>query len=266
MRALEFPFAKYREWGTVPTDRPELDVDAIADLNSWQDNIFKRPMLDDITGYYQFFPSENGVMSYATRAAKKRPVLEKNVEPGDTLEQKRERKLIHIGEVAELATAVFWATALMRHDVISTALGQVVDLVERHVVGELRSDVAAYSSDAIADHGYCLLYPVQVDHKGEDHGKNLADQIERVAPEVGKNLLGFGNYSIDHPEVLQSYDGIVALQATLFEQERRIKHWAPRHGAILDAFEGIGVSQEVVHLDVDFPELFLLHNRVKVGS
>ncbi|MCA9323544.1 hypothetical protein KC992_00390 [Candidatus Saccharibacteria bacterium] len=266
MRTREFPFAKYRDWGQVPQARPDIDVDLVADLTSWQSNILKEPALDDITGYYRFFPSANGVMGYATRAANRRPIVLEDVEDGDTPEQKRERQIRHIGETAELASAVFWAAAVMRHDVTNRALGQIADLAERGLSnGTMPDDIAAYASDAIADYGYCLVYPVQIDHKGEDHGKGLKSQIERVAPGVGQALLDFGNYSGEHPEVLHSYDGIVALQAAMLEQERRIDHWAPRHVAVLEAMPEISPSQEVINLAVDFPELFSLHQRVKIA-
>jgi hypothetical protein len=265
MRTRQFPFAKYREWGTTPESKPELDVGLIADLTSFQSDVYRKPILDDITGYYQFYPSMNGAMSYATRAASRRDVVRESIEAGDTLEEKRKRQILHIAESAEMATAVFWATATMRYDVVTHALSSIADIAEKGSNEKLSDDVVAYASDAIADYGYCLVNPVQIDHTGNDHGKNLGAQIERVAPGVRISLLEFGKYADTHPEALQSYEGIVALQATAIEQERRINHWAPRHQAVVDAFPDIDISKEVLNLSVDLPELFSSHQSIKRG-
>ncbi len=263
MRTRHFPFAKYRDWGPTPETKPDLDTDLVADLASFQSDVYKKPILDDITGYYQFYPSMNGATSYVTRAAQRRKVLIENIEPGDTLEEKRKRQILHIAESTEIATAVFWATATMRYDVVSHALGAIADIAEEEREERLPDDIAAYAADAIADYGYCLMHPVQIDHIGNDHGEYLRAQIERVAPETGRALLEFGIYSDEHSDALQSYDGVTALQATVLEQERRIAHWAPRHHAVMDAFPDIEISREVLNLGVDFPELFSLHKSIK---
>ena len=262
MRRPDFPFAKYREWGQTPAELTQLDATGLLELADWQANIYRRPVLDDITGYYQFFPSQNGASSYVSRAAIKNPVIKDKIEIGDDLESKEIRHKNHIAESAELATALFWSTAVMRLDVVENTLGRIAQISEGREAEVLPDGFMVYAADAIADYGYCLQHPVDIDVKGEDHGVELHHQIERIAKGIGQNLLDFGNFTSENPQDLISYDGVVALQATLAEQERRIKHWAPRHAAVVAAFPGIGLSTEVLNLGVDFPEIFHLHHKL----
>ena len=262
MREANFPFAKFRDWGATPETLPEIDTELVAELTSWQDALYRRPILDDITGYYQFYPTMNGASAYVTRAARNRPIIIEDIEDGDTLEAKQKRQELHIAETAELATALFWTTAIDRHTKLNSVLARVNDQSDVPLDDDSSYKFAA---DAIADYGFCLANPVDIHISGRDDGPHLRAQIERVAPGLGSTLLGFGNYAIDNPDALRSFDGIVAMQAAVMEQERRIEHWSPRHGSIIEAFPDTKVSGEVLYFETPLNQMFWLHEKVKVA-
>lgn len=105
----------------------------------------------------------------------------------------------HIASNAELATALFWTTAVTRHDYLNQTLSRVSDYPERALEDDT---IARYAADAITDYGFCMENPVDIDIKGIDSGPALKYVIERVAPKVGKSLLEFGNYAVEEPDVL----------------------------------------------------------------
>jgi len=262
MKGSSFPFAKYREWGANATTVTELNTDAIQQLSEWQDTLYKRPILDDITGSYQFYPSENGAKAYVNGTARNRPVNSDELEDGDTLEGKTARQLMHIASNSELATALFWTIALVRHDHLAQTINTVVDNPDQDVELTYGTKLAA---DAIADYGYCLENPVDLEFSGKNRSKGLKKEIRRVAPGVGKSLLSLGDFATEEPDILRSYDGIVAMQTVLVEQERRYNHWSPRHEAIHRAFPSVPLSKEVLYQSIETHEIFWLYDQIKVA-
>ncbi len=244
MRQPDFPFAKFRDWGETPQVAPEIDLEDLRELSIWQASIYKRPITDEITGDgYQFYPSRNGANSYVTRAHAKqfagKTALGMAISERD-FEGRKARQLLHIARSAELATALFWTVASLREERLENALSsaQAGDIPDE--------DNTPFAADAIADYGFCLAYPFDKDVRGEDHGPGLRLQIDRIAPNIGEQILQFGLLSGDEPWHLRSEVGIALMQASLEEQRRRVAFWAPRHTALLEAFPDIEVSEEVL--------------------
>ena len=252
MRQPEFPFAKYRKWGETPENKPDIDTDAILSLADWQAKTFKRPIRDDLTGYYSFHPSLNGATGYVNRAharlfAGKTAIsegLSEEVFSGNKLRQPK-----HIAENAESAIAVFWAISQTRRDVLAQTLANVSD------GKEVPHTQAMWAANAVADYGHCLQYPVDIDHAGKNHGSELAIVIKRIGGSAASDLENFGLFAEVEPGSLESYDGIVAMEASIAEQERRCDFWSPRHQAILDAFPGVRPSNEVLYMRLSLSEL-----------
>ncbi len=261
MREPNFPFAKYREWGPTPSSPPEIVAEDVFKLIQWQNELYKRPIFDDITGYYQFHPSVNGAAAYVRGAARNRPVVPENVESGDTLEAKNERHLTHLAKNPELATALFWAAASMREDVLGESLLSLAKTSEQ-TQALIDDSAAAYSADAIADYGYCLLHPVDYQYSRGDFGPGLQNKIESIAPGTAKAILDFGKVAYDQPDLLIGHDGVLLMEAAILEQKRRLAFWGARHSSLMDAFPDIPVSQELFNDVVDFPEVFDLHHKL----
>ncbi len=252
MRESEFPFAKYRDWGETPAVQPELNVDALLSLADWQSTAYRRPITDDITGFYNFYPSMNGASSYAKRASMKSFAGKTALSEGITAEEflgKKERQSLHIAESAESAIAVFWVVAQLRKEVLASALSHISD------GKKMPSDVAAYAADAIADLGHCMLYPVDIDHTGKDHGKELGKFIKSISGDTPEKLQAFGLYAGKNPEALETYEGVSSMEVVLSEQERRCDYWSPRHQAVLEAFPEVRPSNEVLYMQLPLDEL-----------
>jgi hypothetical protein len=254
MREPNFPFAMYRDWGPDPVELPEIDLDNTMNLANWQSKDYRRPIFDEITGHYKFFPSPNGFSSYVGRAIKRRPVKLVSGENYQDYKDRVARQPQHIADRSELATALFWTSAILRQTVLEEALRNVND-------GKaMKPEIAIYAADAIADYGFCLENPMDIDYTGFDHGPNIKRQIQRVGPNVGKLLLDFGNYTRDRHEDLLLEEGIVAMEVTLDEQERRARHWAPRHSAILEAYPETEISEDVLLLHVPLDEMLSIQH------
>lgn len=254
MRESEFPFAMYRDWGPDPVKRPEIDLDDTMKLSDWQSKVYQKPIFDEITGHYGYYPSANGFTAYVGRAIERRPVKRVLGEPYKVFKDRRERQPQHIADSAELATALFWTSAVLRQTVLEEALRNIND------GKEMKPEVAIYTADAIADYGFCLENPVEINHTGIDNGPNLKRQINRVAPGIGETLLDFGKYTREQPDDLRLHDGIVAIEVTLDEQERRTRHWAPRHTAVLEVFPETVISEDLLLLRVPLDEMLSIQH------
>ncbi|MDQ3123365.1 MAG: hypothetical protein M3Q14_01625 [bacterium] len=262
MRQVQFPFAKYRAWDETPPQAPEVDTTDLLELGNWQATSYRRPIFDEITAYPNFYPSLNGAAGYTQRPTQRLLAGKKAERLGITQEElagKIERQPWHVAEYVELATAIGWTAANLRHDVLKQAISVANDISEWGR-GELDEDTATYAADAIADYGYCLRYPADPDFRGEDHGSALAAQINRVAEDIGQTLEHFGLFADWKPEILQTADGITVMEITREEQERRIAHWRPRHEAITGAYPTLPLSEEILLERIPLSEMLILQS------
>lgn len=254
MRHTEFPFAKHRNWQETPDSLPDLDTEALSKLGHWQENVYNKPVFDDITAYPNFYPSTDAARNYTTRPTK-RTLLKKTPDELGISEEdwqsRIERQPLHVAKSAELATAISWTAARLRAVSLNRAIGRVSSWGE--VEGSqdvliIEEDDAVIAADAIADYGYTLAHPVDLDHRGVDYGKPLGKRIRQEAGgiDIGSALERFGLFAGVKPEVLQSADGVTAMEITQAEQDRRIKHWGERHGAITRAYPNISISREIL--------------------
>lgn len=252
MRKPEFPFAKYRKWGETPENKPGIDTDSILSLADWQSRTYKRPIRDDITGYYSFYPSLKGASGYVNRAHTRlfagKTAISEGLSEQEFLGIKQ-RQPRHIAENAESAIAVFWAISQTRRDVLAQTLANVSD------GRQVPHTQAMWAANAVADYGHCLQYPVDINHAGKDYGKDLAKVIKRIGGSAASDLENFGLFSEVEPEALESYGGVVVMEAALAEQDRRCDFWSPRHQAILEAFPGVRPSNEVLYMQLPLSEL-----------
>lgn len=256
VREPDFPFAKIREYGPTPDFAPDIEISELLNLSDWQQRTFKKPMLDDITGSYQYFPSHNGLSTYVHGVAKNNPVVKLAEESNTEFLERKERQPLHVARTAEIATALFWTAAVIRTSVIEESLANISD------GREIREDVARYSADAIADYGYCLVNPVQKDYLGHDSGKELKVVMDRLFPGVSNSILEFGKYADGNFDELRSYNGVALLESTLSEQNRRIAHWQPRHEAVCSVYPEIEISEEILLLKVPLEEMLDIQIRI----
>jgi hypothetical protein len=148
--------------------------------------------------------------------------------------------------------------AVIRSEVLSRALGNVSDQKP------IDEEVAAYSADAIVDFGLCLEEPyennwkLKTDHRRQATPQGLSDKLESVAPGIGTNLVNFGAFAEDNPDVLCTYDGVVAMQAALTEQDYRIGLWSSRHDAVREAYPDLPLSADILHLHVPLHEMLIM--------
>ncbi len=252
MRESEFPFAKYRDWGETPKEVPDIDTNAILNLADWQSKVYKRPIRDDITGHYGFFPSHNGATGYVQRASERSfsgKTAESEGLSDDEFQDKKARQPIHIAENTESTIAVFWAVSQTRFSVLEEALNHVSK------GRKIPTDQGVWAANAIADYGHCLQHPKDIDHMGVDHGKELGKVIKHIGGSAASDLEQFGLFAEVSPDVLNSYEGVSAMQVSLDEEQRRYDFWSVRHQAILDAYPDIRPSNEVLYMKIPLPEL-----------
>ncbi len=248
MRETTFPFATFRDWGDTPVGKPQIDVEALSRFSKWQQEVLKRPILDEITGNYGFNPTKVAFYKYVDAAAKKSHIkdIAHSAEEAKSLIGKRKRQRRAVALSAESAIAKYLSIAVFREKVLEEEL----DLTR---VGGSQ-DISKYSADAIADYGHCILNLVDK-RRGGDFSEGLKGRIHELAPDIGANLQLYGNYAIDHPEVLREEYSVPILQATRQEQVTRINYWQPRHEAVMTAFPTLHPSEEMATIAMPLADI-----------
>lgn len=264
MRYPDFPFAKYRAWDETPAEVPELDTTSLLELGEWQAGIYKKPVFDDITAYPNFYPSPNAAMNYTTRPTRRTLLRQSPVELGISYEDwqgRVERQPKHVAEQVELVTAISWTAARMRYAALTKAIRRTNDWAMVEGPQDqliIDADEAVIAADAIADYGYTLRHPAELNHLGHDNGPALAAQVERVAGNIGMLLERFGLFAGDHPEVLQTADGLTTMEVVLEEQSRRADYWGKRHEAITSAYRDLPKSDEILYERLPLDEIITI--------
>ena len=260
MKNTGFPTPRHRNWLLKPEQTPELDSNGLMQLGAWQTSVFRKPIQDQITGFYNFTPTIKGAQQYVIARARKHPA---KPQVGDTLQsfQDRGQRLrTHIAESAELATAIFSTVSLFRDEALREALRAVSERKR------FSDDSVASATDAIMDYGYCLRNPVQIDFKGENHGQGLRLKIDSFGDNLGAQLEEFGSAALDDEGLLRSHDGVLAMELALAEQDRRFNYWMPRHEAVTEAFPDIDISEEILLLRVSLAEIKMLRKNLPQGT
>lgn len=261
---------KKRRDVVVPPSMPTLDAEGLRAIQDWRSTVYKQPILDDLLGYYRFDPpTKRGADIYTGARGKiigiegmSREIVSRYVELPESVESAELRQVIHKAESTELATALFWSVAVMRSQVLNNAL-------EAMGSGrEIDEDVARFAADAIVDMGLCLESPYENNWRMRTHARQrkypqgLGSKLETIAPGVGTNVADFGAYAGEHPEVLQTQDGFVAMHAAFIEQDYRMELWGPRHTAITEAFPDLPLSREILYMAVPLEEMLSIQDRL----
>lgn len=263
------PLGNIRRPVEIPAFVPEVDTDGLLEVDAWRVTIYKKPIVDNLMGFYRFDPATvRGALNYVKPSAPKYPTGEKAVGKEAVLSliaQKKEaeataqRQSFHIAETTERALAVFWSVATVRYAVLGQALNAVTD--EKAIP----EDVGNYAADAIVDTGLCLEEPFENDwkfkvKKNTPLSKGLKMQIDKNAPNIGTQVASFGAFAVANHEALRSYDGIVIMQSAYEEQEFRISTWRSRHLALTEAIPELPVSDEILYQRMPMEEMLSIHN------
>ncbi|NBU34218.1 hypothetical protein EB118_18465 [bacterium] len=243
----------------VPQHLPDVDIELLSTFSHWRNNIYKGPILDQLTGAYQFTNTKGAVEAYTKPSIKKSNLKQRAVGreavlnllankdqilKGIEQNKSRERQRVHIAETAEQATALFYAAATARKVVLTEAIGNVSDNIQPQY------DVAIWAADAIMALGQCMQNPIgkgeRMQKKHKESRGGLKVKLDSNFPNLGNELASFGAYATVHPQVLRSADGYFAMIAALQEQEYQIDFWQPRHEAIVQAFPAITQSSEAL--------------------
>jgi hypothetical protein len=260
----------------VPLFKPDVDIDGLMNFTTWRDRYYKKPILDDLTGYYQFVPTVAGVEAYARpkmpripqellKSVTGREDVRGHIQKRREHEAARERQRLHIAASAELATAVFWAVAFLRETVLLEAIGKISENQQPEW------DVAVYAADAIQDFGLCLEKPVETEpmfvngRGGKRLTNGLRTRLDGISPDLGTHVANFGAYAVEHPDALRSADGVALMQTTLEEQNYRKATWEPRHRAVVDAFPDLPQSEEILLFKRSLPELLSIQDNLSAA-
>jgi len=243
-----FPFLKYRDWGETPDQKPMIDQEILSQFSMWRQRTYKLPIFDDITGIYRFYPTKASFHRYVDAAARRSQIKDvaHGAEEATVLIGKVKRQRRGVAILAEKAIAGFLSVAVFRKKVLLETLGETYT--------EGLQEISGYGADAIADYGHCLLHPSDKSVDG-DYSEGLKTKINEVAPDIGSNLQMFGNFAIDHSEVLQDEETRPVLAVTLMEQLARINYWQPRHKAVMDAFPTLRPSQGMDTISMPLAEI-----------
>lgn len=256
MRMAEFPFPKFRDYGPTPAGLPEVDTDGLFRLSSWLSRI-KKPVYDDITGYWQFDAHPKSVKAYTVNPMHKALGEESSDDP--ELEGRRQRMPVHVAESAERAISTFWKVAEMRRTVLLATLSHAAD--ETLVDQELSNELANYTVEAFTDFGYCLENPVTTNWVHQENQRDevkdtwLIDKINSFSPNVGRQVLDFGLYALEDKSQILTEEGISIATVASYEQDRRIDIWSRRYNAIVNAYPQIDRSIEAIGR-LSLPEIF----------
>ncbi len=261
--------------GKTRIDSPEtgerviLNTDGLLEVNAWRKQYYKQPFCDELNGYYRVSPPTRGaVKAYIGLSSKRMHGVELNDDLFAQYKTDPEslavdtRQTVHKLESLELATAVFWAISQLRKSVLLEASATIAD---RKTMDE---SVARYTADAIMDLGICLLEPFERNwHLAENRRaykspQGIKDRLDKIAPDLGANVLAFGGMCLERPEELTSYDGVVAINVALDEQDTRIDTWSALHGVVTDTFPNLPVSNEILYLHAPMDELLSLEPRL----
>ncbi len=272
----EGSLGKFRHDVPTPETLPVINTDAVLNLMDWRAKRYHRPFLDDLLGYYTFPATKSGVEAYTqknpvkpvypTEKAIGREAIRELIEARKQAERdaidKTERKKLHIAESAEKVTALFLAVAKGRKAVISDVIASINDGTE------FNPGSVVYAADAIADLGACLEEPYDHDYRnltgpGRKTPQGLSARIESIAPDAGRQLVSFGSYASNNPEVLRSYEGVTALTAASDEQDYRISTWQPRHEVLFQVYPELEPSTDVITLKVPLGDMLQIQDDMR---
>lgn len=247
MRSPEFPFPKYRDYGPIPDTAQDVDIQGLLRFADWQEKMFKKPIYDDITGYWQFSPTPSSVKAYTTRPMHR--TLGEKPSGDEEIDGKRNRMPVHIAESAERAISTFLQVAKMRKAVLGAALDHVSD--ETLADMDLSDELARYSVEAITDYGYCLENPidpwVHKENKRDDIESGwLAAKINTFSPNLGRQVLDFGLAALEDKSQLITADGITTMTVAWSEQLRRTATWSGRYSVLVTAYPQIDRSVDAM--------------------
>ena len=238
----------------LPTVAPDMDLDALLKLRTrlnWQNE----PILDDLTGYYRFDPTRDGVLRYTSvdpHQVKSPRIMLSEFDEGEVSEpvigieavkaavDKNRRQRRHVAEGAQRATWIFFAIAETRKQVLTNFL----DCLSADPPIRPHESVARFTADAIEDLGVCLT-----DDRNEGTVRYL-----RGGKDSAMGIAEFGVYASAFTEALESADGVVLADFALEEQERRVEFWQPRFEAVSDTY-GLVLPDELSLLHGNLDEL-----------
>ncbi len=254
---------KRRREVETPLIAPEVNDGAVLQFRAWRSQFYRKPILDDLTGHYRFYPSKAGLQTYTRPDVIKMPEGIVAVGPEEArklIAQKQEkqssqaRQRLHIAGSTEFATALFWNVALLRKAMLIEAIARAADDEQPEW------DVAGYAADAILDLGLCMEKPYEADpryrdKKGRPMPSGLRTRLDQIDPQLGTQLVDFGAFASEHRDILRSADGLILMEAALEEQDYRIRIWEERHSLIREVFPQVGVSEDILYQRLSLQEM-----------
>lgn len=266
-RPNDGPLGKYRNPGETPTEFPEVDIEAAMNLNAWRHQKNVGPFLDELIGYYRFYPAVAETAKKYVGGPRQRIVgreaVQQALDNRDEIIEAGARQVIHIAEGNEEALATFMVIARMREYALEEALKSV------NSAEAISDDAAVWAADSILDLGMCIREPFtgkdwKKEFKRDPSIKQINWRIKKSAPNTGQELVEFGLYAGENPEALSSFEGVALMNMAADEQVQRVGAWRDCYESMVEAYPDIRRSEDILLERVPLKELLSIQDQ-KLG-